>query len=45
MSAPVAEVPAATGEGAPPVDPKEPRHRFKLRRPAPRRDPKLYDYP
>ena len=25
-------------------DPKEPRHRFKVRRPAPRRDPKLYDY-
>lgn len=31
------------GEGAAP-DPKEPRHRFKVRRPAPRRDPKLYDY-
>ena len=28
-------------EGA---DPKEPRHRFKARRVAPRRDPKLYDY-
>lgn len=31
----------------PPVeakDPKEPRHRFKARRLAPRRDPKLYDY-
>jgi hypothetical protein len=25
-------------------DPKEPRHRFKVRRMAPRRDPKLYDY-
>jgi hypothetical protein len=25
-------------------DPKEPRHRFKVRRAAPRRDPKLYDY-
>ncbi len=25
-------------------DPKEPRHRFKARRTAPRRDPKLYDY-
>ena len=25
-------------------DPKEPRHRFKVRRVAPRRDPKLYDY-
>jgi hypothetical protein len=26
------------------ADPKEPRHRFKARSPAPRRDPKLYDY-
>src|SRR5688500_7990610 len=26
------------------TDPKEPRHRFKVRRAAPRRDPKLYDY-
>lgn len=25
-------------------DPKEPRHKFKIRRTAPRRDPKLYDY-
>lgn len=25
-------------------DPKEPRHRFRTRRMAPRRDPKLYDY-
>jgi hypothetical protein len=36
------------GEGmggeAPPVDPKEPRQRFKARRSAPVRDPKLYDY-
>lgn len=31
------------GEGAAP-DPKEPRHRFRVRRAAPRRDPKLYDY-
>ncbi|HVU24379.1 MAG TPA: FmdB family transcriptional regulator [Opitutus sp.] len=31
------------GEGAPPPDPKEPRHRFRVRRP-PARDPKLYDY-
>lgn len=31
------------GEGAAP-DPKEPRHRFKVRRAAPRRDPQLYDY-
>lgn len=27
-----------------PKDPKEPRHRFKVRRAAPRRDPKLYDF-
>jgi hypothetical protein len=33
------------GEPTPPVDPKEPRHRFKARRTAPRRDPQLYDYP
>jgi hypothetical protein len=26
------------------ADPKEPRHRFRVRRVAPRRDPKLYDY-
>jgi hypothetical protein len=26
------------------ADPKEPRHRFRVRRAAPRRDPKLYDY-
>jgi hypothetical protein len=32
------------GPGAPAVDPKEPKHRFKVRRTAPRRDPKLYDY-
>jgi len=31
------------GPGAAP-DPKEPRHRFRIRRQAPRRDPKLYDY-
>jgi hypothetical protein len=31
------------GEGGAP-DPKEPRHRFRVRRRAPRRDPKLYDY-
>jgi hypothetical protein len=30
--------------GAMPKDPKEPRHRFKIRRLPPRRDPKLYDY-
>jgi hypothetical protein len=32
------------GGGGPAPDPKEPRHRFKVRRAAPRRDPKLYDY-
>jgi hypothetical protein len=32
------------GAGGPPPDPKEPRHRFRVRRAAPRRDPKLYDY-
>jgi hypothetical protein len=32
------------GSGEAPVDPKEPKHRFKVRRTAPRRDPKLYDY-
>lgn len=33
---------AAGGDAA--VDAKEPRHRFKIRRTAPRRDPQLYDY-
>jgi len=33
-------MPPAAGE----KDPKEPRHRFKVRRAAPRRDPTLYDY-
>lgn len=33
---------AGAGEAKP--DPKEPRHRFRVRRTAPRRDPKLYDY-
>lgn len=32
------------GEAPPPKDPKEPRHRFRVRRLPPRRDPKLYDY-
>ncbi|MEY2882115.1 MAG: hypothetical protein RLZZ15_4495 [Verrucomicrobiota bacterium] len=35
------------GMGGPPgpaPDPKEPRHRFRVRRLAPRRDPQLYDY-
>jgi hypothetical protein len=43
MNDPYGEGPG--GEGAPPVDPKEARHRFRVRRAAPRRDPKLYDYP
>jgi hypothetical protein len=34
---------APGAEGAAP-EPKERRHRFKVRRAAPRRDPKLYDY-
>src|SRR3954462_1712539 len=34
----------AGGEGGPPPDPKEPKHRYRIRRRAPRRDPKLYDY-
>jgi hypothetical protein len=37
--------PYGSGETEPPTgDPKEPKHRFKVRRAAPRRDPKLYDY-
>jgi hypothetical protein len=32
------------GDGAPPADPREPKHRFRVRRAAPARDPKLYDY-
>jgi hypothetical protein len=32
------------GDAKPPVDPKEPRHRFRLRRGPPTRDPQLYDY-
>jgi predicted nucleic acid-binding Zn ribbon protein len=32
------------GDAKPPADPKEPRHRFRLRRDPPTRDPKLYDY-
>jgi hypothetical protein len=32
------------GGDAPPVDPKEPRQKFRARRSAPFRDPKLYDY-
>jgi hypothetical protein len=31
-------------DAKPPVDAKEPRHRFRLRRDPPSRDPKLYDY-
>jgi hypothetical protein len=32
------------GEAPKPSDPKEPRHRYKVRRQPPLRDPKLYDY-
>jgi len=32
------------GDAPPAPDPKEPRHRFRVRRAAPTRDPKLYDY-
>jgi len=32
------------GADGPKPDPKEPRHRFRIRRTAPRRDPQLYDY-
>ncbi len=41
MDDPYGEGPPA---GGPAPDPKEPKHRFKIRRTAPRRDPKLYDY-
>ena len=37
--------PAGDGAGHIPADPKEARHRFRARATAPRRDPKLYDYP
>ncbi len=37
------EGPAAVGAGGAP-DPREPRHRFRLRRTGPRRDPALHDY-
>lgn len=39
--------PYGEGPGGPEskaTDPKEPRHRFRVRRTAPRRDPQLYDY-
>jgi hypothetical protein len=32
------------GAAGPTKDPKEPRHRFRVRRTAPRRDPRLHDY-
>ena len=32
------------GDSSPAADPKEPRHRFRVRRGAPARDPQLYDY-
>jgi hypothetical protein len=43
MDDPYGEDMGMGGEGAAP-DVKERRHRFKVRRTAPRRDPKLYDY-
>jgi hypothetical protein len=43
MEDPYGEGMGPGAEGATP-DPKEPRHRFKIRRAAPRRDPQLYDY-
>lgn len=33
-----------SGEAAPKPEPKEGKHRYRLRRPFPYRDPKLYDY-
>jgi hypothetical protein len=42
MDDPYGEGGAPAGDAA--ADPKEPKHRFKARRTAPRRDPKLYDY-
>jgi hypothetical protein len=36
---------APGGFGPPAADPTEARHRFRIRRAALRRDPKLYDYP
>jgi hypothetical protein len=44
MDDPYGEGMGGPAEGAPAPDPKEPRHRFRARRIAPRRDPKLYDY-
>jgi hypothetical protein len=32
------------GDAKPPVDPKEPRHRFRVRRGPPSRDPNLHEY-
>ncbi|QYM77650.1 FmdB family transcriptional regulator [Horticoccus luteus] len=34
----------SSGPGEAAKDPREPRHRFRLRRQAPTRDPQLYDY-
>lgn len=41
---PYGEGPGGPGAGGPAPDPKEPKHRFRVRRTAPRRDPALYDY-
>lgn len=43
MEDPYGEGVGPGADGAKP-DPKEPRHRFRIRRTAPRRDPQLYDY-
>lgn len=41
---PYGEGPGAGSEPGPGGEPKEARHRFRVRRAAPRRDPALYDY-
>lgn len=41
MDDPYGEGPAGD---APAADPKEPKHRFRVRKPVPRRDPRMYDY-
>ena len=44
MDDPYGEGMGAGGPGGPAPDPKEPRHKFRVKRRAPMRDPKLYDY-
>ncbi len=41
---PYGEGMGGAGPDGPAPDPKEPKHRFRVRRTAPRRDPALYDY-